>query len=192
MKLSASPTAAWCARSMTAATAGSATAHSVETDFTGENVKSYPATVCARGRELFAICAANSAASIGARPCSAAKNSRPTWVRIRALSAAATEASTGSPIKALSAAIRWATSTRNGVASSMILNGAPNRMTSAKSCPVRSGPSSSCSRVSANGCNPHPNKARIWSAVTGSPTSRPSIPSMPEPTHTPGDSPRSV
>ncbi len=34
------------------------------------------------------------------------------------------------PIAALRAATRWATSTRNGVASSMILNGAPNRMTS--------------------------------------------------------------
>jgi hypothetical protein len=30
---------------MTAATAGSATAHKVDTDFTGENVRSYPATV---------------------------------------------------------------------------------------------------------------------------------------------------
>jgi hypothetical protein len=34
--------------------------------------------------------------------------------------------------------------------------------------------------------------ARICSAVTGSPASKPSIPSMPEPIHTPGDSPRSV
>ena len=32
--------------------------------------------------------------------------------------------------------------------------------------------------------------ARICSAVTGSPTVRPSIPSMPEPIHTPGVSPR--
>ena len=61
----------------------------------------------------------------GARPCSATKNSRATCVRTRARSAAATEASTGSPIAALRAAIRLATSTRNGVASSMILNGAP-------------------------------------------------------------------
>jgi hypothetical protein len=44
----------------------------------------------------------------------------------------------------------------------------------------------------ANGCNPHPNKARICSAVTGSPVLRPSIPSNPEPVHTPGGSPRSV
>ena len=42
------------------------------------------ATVCARERELFAICPANSQASIGARPCSATKNSRATCVRIRA------------------------------------------------------------------------------------------------------------
>ena len=35
---------------MTAATAGSATAHKVDTDFTGENVRSYPATVWVRGR----------------------------------------------------------------------------------------------------------------------------------------------
>ena len=110
---------------MTAATAGSATAHKVDTDFTGENVKSKPATVCARGRESFAICPASSLALTGSQPCSAAKNSRATCVRIRARSAAATEASTGSPIRAFRAAIRWATSTRNGVASSMILNGAP-------------------------------------------------------------------
>jgi hypothetical protein len=45
MNVNASLTAAWWARSITAATAGSATAHKVETDFTGENVKSYPATV---------------------------------------------------------------------------------------------------------------------------------------------------
>jgi hypothetical protein len=65
----------------------------------------------------------------------------------------------------------------------------PNRMTSRKSCPVRSAPSSCWSRNSANGCNPHPNKAFICSAVTGSPTAKPSIPPIPEPTHTPGDSP---
>ena len=40
MNLNASFTAAWWARSMTAATAGSATAHRVETDFTGEKVRS--------------------------------------------------------------------------------------------------------------------------------------------------------
>jgi hypothetical protein len=54
------------ARSIAAATPGSATAHSVDTDFTGENVRSKMATVCVRGRELFAICPANSQASIGA------------------------------------------------------------------------------------------------------------------------------
>jgi hypothetical protein len=40
MNANASLIAAWWARSITAATAGSATAHNVETDFTGENVRS--------------------------------------------------------------------------------------------------------------------------------------------------------
>jgi hypothetical protein len=40
MNAKASLTASWWARSITAATAGSATAHNVETDFTGENVRS--------------------------------------------------------------------------------------------------------------------------------------------------------
>jgi hypothetical protein len=40
MNANESLTAAWCARSITAATAGSATAHNVDTDFTGENVRS--------------------------------------------------------------------------------------------------------------------------------------------------------
>jgi hypothetical protein len=44
MNAKASVTAARWARSITAATAGSATAHNVDTDFTGENVRSYPAT----------------------------------------------------------------------------------------------------------------------------------------------------
>jgi hypothetical protein len=78
-------TAAWWARSIPAATAGSATAHKVDTDFNGENVRSYPATVWVRGRDSFAICPASSRASIGSRPCSAAKNSRATSVRTRAI-----------------------------------------------------------------------------------------------------------
>jgi hypothetical protein len=40
MNVNASVTAAWWARSIAAATPGSATAHKVDTDFTGENVKS--------------------------------------------------------------------------------------------------------------------------------------------------------
>ena len=40
MNVSASLTAAWWARSIAAATAGSAIAHKVDTDFTGENVRS--------------------------------------------------------------------------------------------------------------------------------------------------------
>src|SRR5829696_4294937 len=62
-ELSASCTATSWAFSITAANAGSATAHKLDTDFTGENVRSYPATVCGRGRESFAICPARSRAS---------------------------------------------------------------------------------------------------------------------------------
>ena len=40
MNRNASATAARCARSIAAAVLGSATAHNVETDFTGENVRS--------------------------------------------------------------------------------------------------------------------------------------------------------
>jgi hypothetical protein len=54
-------------------------------------------------------------------------------------------------------------------------------------------PASSCSnRVAARGCRPAPNKARICSAVTGALALRPSIPTMPDPIHAPGLSPRSV
>src|SRR5215216_6985731 len=53
MNAKASLTAAWWACSIAAATAGSATAHKVDTDFTGENVKSYPATVYVRWPGIF-------------------------------------------------------------------------------------------------------------------------------------------
>jgi hypothetical protein len=69
--------AAWWACSIKAATAGSATSHKVETDFTGGNVRSYPATVWVRGRESFVICPASSRASIGSRPCSDRKTREP-------------------------------------------------------------------------------------------------------------------
>ena len=36
---------------MSAATGGSASAHSVDTDFTGENVRSYPPTAAGGGRD---------------------------------------------------------------------------------------------------------------------------------------------
>jgi len=41
--------AAWWACSICAAIGGSATAHNVDTDFTGESVRSKPATVCGPG-----------------------------------------------------------------------------------------------------------------------------------------------
>ena len=51
MKASASRTAASCASSIARATSTGATAHSADTDFTGENVRSNPATAVCRGRE---------------------------------------------------------------------------------------------------------------------------------------------
>jgi hypothetical protein len=91
----------------------SATAHNVDTDFTGEKVRSKPATVCDPGRECFAIVPTTSRASAGGRPYSAANNSRATSLRILALSACETGQSAGSPARAFNAAIRFATSTRN-------------------------------------------------------------------------------
>ena len=43
-----------------------------------------------------------------------------------------------------------------------------------------------------SGWCPDPNSSRICSAVTSSPTARPSIPASPDPTHRPGVSPLSV
>ena len=75
---------------MVAAVAGSANAHRVDTDLTGENVRSNPAIAVVCGRDNYAIRPASSRASTGSRPNSARKNSRPTWVRIAARSLAAT------------------------------------------------------------------------------------------------------
>ena len=78
---------------MRAAVAGSAIAHRVLTLFTGENVRSYPATAVVRGRECLAIVAAISRASAGSRPCSLRKNSTATSERIRARSSTETATS---------------------------------------------------------------------------------------------------
>ena len=67
-----------------------ATAHKVLIDFTGENVRSYPATAVVFWRECFAIVAATSRGPSGARPCSAWKNATATWVRTLARSSIAT------------------------------------------------------------------------------------------------------
>ena len=45
-------TAAWCAVSTRSDTSRGATAHSVETDFTGEKVRSNPATADLAGRDI--------------------------------------------------------------------------------------------------------------------------------------------
>ena len=100
MKVSASCTAARCAFSICAAMCGSATAHNVETDLTGEKVRSKPATIWVRGRDCLAIMAAISRASIGSRPCSVRKNSRATSVRTCARSAAETDSSPSCPAAA--------------------------------------------------------------------------------------------
>jgi hypothetical protein len=64
------------ARSICAAVSGSATAHSVDTDFTGERGEIVAGDVCACARECFAIIPATSRAFVGGRSCSAANNSR--------------------------------------------------------------------------------------------------------------------
>jgi hypothetical protein len=76
MKASASATAAWWACSIFVATSGGAIAHNAETDLTGLNVRSNPATAVCRGREYFANAVDSSCAVAGSRPCSATKNSR--------------------------------------------------------------------------------------------------------------------
>jgi hypothetical protein len=107
-------TAAWWARSITAATAGSATAHNVDTDFTGENVRSNPATVCVRGRESFRDLPGQLPSINGSRPCSATKNSTGHLSPHPRPVSAAIEASAGHPMAVLSAAMRLATSRRKG------------------------------------------------------------------------------
>ena len=56
---------------------------------------------------------------------------------------------------------------------------------------LRSASGNCSNRCDASGCIPAPKRARICSALTASPACKPSIPTMPEPIHTPGDSPRS-
>jgi hypothetical protein len=104
---------------MSADTAGSATAHRVDTDLTGEKVRSYPATAVVRGFDSSATAPASSRASAGKRPCSRWKNSRATSDRTRARSASGTGQSPGSPAAALTAAIRAATSRRYGLTSGL-------------------------------------------------------------------------
>ena len=133
---------------------------------------------------------ANSRASIGSRPCSTRTNSVATSVRIRARTAAGTDQPAGSPSARFSCSNRWATATRNGETSLLwTLNGAPNRPAASATLVLNSASRIAASRSAANGCRPAPNSACICSAVTGSPAARPSIPSIPAPTHRPGDSP---
>ena len=91
---------------------GSATAHNADTDFTGEKVRSQPATDCGLGLECLAIVPATSRASAGGRQCSAANHSGATSVEILARSVDEMGQSAGSPAAVWIAAIRFATSTR--------------------------------------------------------------------------------
>ncbi len=81
-------TASWCAASTCWATSAGARAHRAETDFTGENVRSNPATGTCAGRDADATNLVSSASSTGARPCRCTNASRATWVRIAARSSA--------------------------------------------------------------------------------------------------------
>ena len=74
-----------------------AIAHNADTDLTGVNVRSNPATALVAGRECRAMNEDSSRGSFGARPYSSANISRPTSVRIRARSAAASGQSRGTP-----------------------------------------------------------------------------------------------
>lgn len=168
MNASASRTAASCAASMTRAISTGATAHSTETDFTGENDRSYPATADCLGRAYRRSASESSRALPGARPWSRANHSAATSLRAR------TSRSSGgrAPVVAPVAPIRWATSRLNSSTASLryTLYASP-----------------SCSPVT--GCAPAPNSSFICSAVTPPPTSRPSIPTSPDPTQCPGASP---
>lgn len=159
----ASATAAWWACSIFAAISDGATAQSAETDFTGLNVRSNPATAVCRGREYLASAADSSRADAGSRPFSATKNSRAAVDRAVARSAGTGvgECASSSSTRALKAST---------VSLVKTLYAAPNGR------PVI-------------GSQPLPNRFRICSAVTMSPIARASTPARPEPIHRPGASP---
>ena len=80
MNRNASVTAAQCALSISATVSRSAIAHSDDTDFTGENVRSYPATGVAGGLDMRVMNPASSRA-FGARCSIAVNHSTPSSVR---------------------------------------------------------------------------------------------------------------
>jgi hypothetical protein len=93
------------------------------------------------------------------------------------------------PVKAANLLL---TSTRNRWAQRRGFERRPTRVAARMLSSVRSVSDCWASRCAANGCMPAPNRARMCSAVSASPTCKPSIPVMPDPAHTPGDSPRSA
>ena len=75
-------TASWWRRSTVWLSSSGASAQSVETDFTGDSVRSMPAIVAAAGRDQRATALCSSRGDAGGRPYSLTKNSPATWLRI--------------------------------------------------------------------------------------------------------------
>ena len=111
----ASATARSWQRSMMPAVRRSASAHSAETDFTGENVASNPATAAWTGRDCRLMNPASSRASSGSRPKRALKCSRPTSVRTRARTSGSTGAPSVRPWARFHSVSRRATSMRKSL-----------------------------------------------------------------------------
>lgn len=115
-----------CAASICNETSRGATAHNADTDFTGVNVKSKPATAVVFCRPTFATHPDSSRSSAGARPYSFANIFDPTSVRIRARSASSIEAFHFCQRARLCTTNASAHATRYAVAPELILNARPN------------------------------------------------------------------
>ena len=185
----ASWTAARCAASICSATSSGATAHSADTDFTGENVRSYPATAVVACREIRARYPARSRSSTGARPYSSTNIAVAISVRIRARTSAGTGQSPGSPASRFHAANAAAVAVRNCVDPSCTANRDPNRVAARISFSLRPCARRAVSIRSASGCRPSPHSARICGSLTPPAGENPGNPERPRPSHSPGDSP---
>ncbi len=154
-------TAASWAAAISRATSGGAIAHSADTDFTGEKVRSYPATAVCSGREEAARKPENSAASTGSRPWRSTNASRATSVRIRARSSAGIGWFQASPREVLWSLNAWAVAWRRLLAAYV-----------GKARPSAPQPRAAASGWSASGCRPWPKRSFICSSVTTSPSAR--------------------
>nr|WP_236567513.1 hypothetical protein [Nocardia sp. CY41] len=109
---SASLIAAWWAASIFSAIPRGAIAHSVDTDFAGENVRSTAARAVLGGRRFRAIHPDNSVSVFGARSCSAVNIRNATSVRMRSSTSSGTFASRGLPCSMFQASTATAHSRR--------------------------------------------------------------------------------